>query len=41
MDDMVTPLVDNLYPNYAEEVLYDDYICQQLRGSEIVPGDVQ
>ena len=39
--DMVVPLFDSLEPCYVEEVPYDDYFGQQLRGGESVPCSVQ
>lgn len=33
-------LYDNLAPEYIEEVYYDDYLCEQLRGSEVLSCDV-
>ena len=44
MNDMVTPLVVCPEPSYvsgpAQEV-YNDYFGQWIRGSEVVPCDVQ
>lgn len=44
MDDIVTPLI--VLPSIMVEAdnsqeVYDDYFGQRIRGSEIIPSDVQ
>lgn len=42
MDDIVTPLIvlPSIMVDNSQEV-YDDYFGQRIRGSEIIPSDVQ